>query len=80
MRFAISECAVSLAVSALTGNILILTILILMFRALTRKSWFDMVSGIPVEAQLGIFRREKCLRGDGCKPQRSQTSQLLQYM
>ena len=59
MRFAISECAVSLAVSALTGNILVHIIPILVFRALTRQNWFDMVLGIPVETQLGIFCRKK---------------------
>ena len=59
MRFAISECAVSLAVSALTGNVLVHIIPILVFRALTRQNWFDMVLGIPVETQLGIFCRKK---------------------
>ena len=59
MRFAISECAVFLAVSALTGNILVHIIPILVFRALTRQNWFDMVLGIPVETQLGIFCRKK---------------------
>ena len=53
-----SECAVFLAVSALTGNILVRTIPILVFRALTRQNWFDMVLGIPVETQLGIFCRK----------------------
>ena len=58
MRFAISECAVSLAVSALTGNVLVHSP-ILVFRLLTRQNWFDMVLGILVETQLGIFCRKK---------------------
>ena len=53
VRFAISECALCLAVSALTGNILVRMIPILVFRALTRQSWFDKAVGIPVESQLG---------------------------
>ena len=57
MRFVSSECAVSLVVSALTGNILFHIIPILVFRALTRQNWFDMVLGIPVETQLGIYSR-----------------------
>ena len=53
------KCAVSLAVSALTGNILVHIISILVFRAQTRQNWFDMILGIPVETQLGIFCRKK---------------------
>ena len=63
MRFAISECAVFLAVSALIGNILVCIVPILVFRALTRQNWFDMVLGIPVETQLGIFCRKKIVFG-----------------
>ena len=49
------QSAVPLAVSALIGNILVHSIPILVFRALTRENWFDMVLGILVEAQLGNF-------------------------
>ena len=66
MRFAISECAVFLAVSALTGNVLGYMISILLFRALMRRNGFDTVLGIPVEIQLGIFcRKQKCTAGMG---------------
>ena len=65
MRFAISECAVFLAVSALTGNILVHIIPILVFRALMRQNWIDMVLGIPVETQLGIFCRKRISKSRG---------------
>ena len=58
-RFAISEREAFLVVSALTGNILVCIIPILVFRAVTRKNWFDRVLGIPVETQLESFCRKK---------------------
>ena len=59
VRVAFSESAIFLAVSALTGNVLGCMISIPLFRALMRRNWFDMVLGIPVETQLGIFCRKK---------------------
>lgn len=55
----VSECATFLAVSAITGALLICIIPILVFRTLTIQNWFDMNLDIPVDTQLGIFCKKK---------------------